>query len=346
MKTRIHFERIIFYIILFLIVFGIHDFMHSHLFMMLMWGMIIFPVLSIILCLYVRHSIFCKISVTEQRTEKNAISFVKLSLSNKAFFPVLNVRVNWKAENKFYHQGKNMEISMASAMRHTEEMLLPMRLTNCGIVEYSIDKISVIDLMGFVELKKDNPSSAEITVLPSDGYRINTSLTDINRGMTEAEETQKKGHDFSDVNDVREYIPGDKLMSIHWKLSAKRDILMVKDRVSMSDQQMVILVDIAGGVDEVDEVMELSYSIVKGLVMENLFVKFMWWSETRYEFEERQLMNIEDVKNAFSDMVYEQIYFDSDKTKELMRSIKPELKAYVNVLFREGEAVAVVVEQD
>ena len=26
---------------------------------------------------------------------------------------------------------------------------------------------------------------------------------------------------FSDVQEVREYIPGDKLMSIHWKLSAK-----------------------------------------------------------------------------------------------------------------------------
>ena len=104
--------------------------------------------------------------------------------------------------------------------------------------------------------------------------------------------------------------------------------------------------DLAGSMDEVDAVLDLGYSIVRSFVRDNVFVKFMWWSENRFEFEERQLMNLDDADNAFSDMLYEKIYLDSEKTKEYMRSIKPELKAYVNVLFREGEAVAVVVEQD
>ena len=42
-------------------------------------------------------------------------------------------------------------------------------------------------------------------------------------------------------------------MSIHWKLSAKKDSLMVKDRVAMSDQQMVIVTELAGTDEEVDE---------------------------------------------------------------------------------------------
>ena len=346
MKTKIHFGRIIFYIILFLVVFGVHAFMHSHLFMMLMWLMIILPVLSIILCLYVRHSIFCTMEAADRIAEKDTLSYVRIELTNKAFFPVLHVRVNWNIKNKFYNVGSGMVVTMASAMRHTEELLIPLKLSKCGNIEYSIDAITVLDPLGFIELKKKNPAAAEIFVLPSKNLMPAIDASDINRGYTEAEETQKKGYDFSDVTDVREYIPGDKLMSIHWKLSAKRDILMVKDRVSMSDLQMVIMLDLAGSMDEVDAVLDLGYSIVRSFVRDNVFVKFMWWSENRFEFEERQLMNLDDADNAFSDMLYEKIYLDSEKTKEYMRSIKPELKAYVNVLFREGEAVAVVVEQD
>lgn len=47
-------------------------------------------------------------------------------------------------------------------------------------------------------------------------------MTAVSQGMNEAEESRKKGHDFSEVVDVREYQPGDKLQNIHWKLSAKK----------------------------------------------------------------------------------------------------------------------------
>ena len=168
----------------------------------------------------------------------------------------------------------------------------------------------------------------------------------MSRGMTESEETIKKGHDFSDVSDVREYIPGDKLMSIHWKLSAKRDILMVKDRVSMSDQQMVILAELSGEDELVDEILSLTYGICRAFVAEQIYVRLFWWSEKRFAFEERQIISKESLKEAYSDLYYEKTYADSEKTKLLMQSIHPELKAYVHVTLRNGEADAEVVEQD
>jgi hypothetical protein len=164
--------------------------------------------------------------------------------------------------------------------------------------------------------------------------------------MTESEETLKKGHDFSDVSDVREYIPGDKLMSIHWKLSAKKDTLMVKDRVAMSDQQMVIVTELAGRDEEVDEILTLTYGIVKAFIAEQVFVRLMWWSEMGYEFHEQQIMNEENLKESFQAIYYEKIYKDPNKTRLLMRSIRPELKAYVNICMTDKGADAVVVEQD
>ena len=345
MKNRIYFGRIIFYIALGTAVYFIHGFLHSHFYMMLLWIMIILPVPDVLLCLYVRHNLSATLSVSEPRTEKDTVSYVTVRVENKAFFPSLQVRVNFTAGNRFYNDKNSIVITVPARIRRTEELMIPMQLTRCGLIEYSIDRISVLDILGFFEICKKNPESREITVLPSAMTRVEKDLTDVNRGLTEAEETNKRGHDFSDVNEVREYIPGDRLMSIHWKLSAKRDILMVKDRVSMSDQQMVVLMDIAGTPDEVEEVVSLSYGIIKGLIADNLFVRFMWWSEGRFCFEERGLMNNSDINDAFADIFYENIYSDPEKTREYMRSIKPELKAYINIASRNGEAVCEVVEQ-
>ena len=57
-------------------------------------------------------------------------------------------------------------------------------------------------------------------------------------------------------------------------------------------------------------------------------------------------MNLDNLREAFADIYYEKIYPDPEKTKAYMRSIRPELKAYVNVCMRNGEADAVIVEQD
>ena len=345
MKNRIYIGRIILYLLIGTAVFFLHAFLHSHFYMMLLWIMIILPVPDTLLCLYVRHNLSVELSVSEQRTERDTISYVDVRTKNRAFFPSLQVRVNFTAENKFYNDSNSIFLTLPARIRHTEDIMLPMQLSRCGLIGYSIDKISVLDILGFFEICKKNPAYAEITVLPAAGMRIERDMTDMNRGLTEAEETNKRGHDFSDVNDVREYIPGDKLMSIHWKLSAKRDILMVKDRVSMSDQQMVVLMDLAGTPVEVEEVIMFAYGMVRSLVADNLFVRFMWWSEGRFSFEERGLMSRDDIADAFEDVFYEKIYPDPEITKEYMRSIKPELKAYINVLSKNGEAVCEVVEQ-
>ena len=181
--------------------------------------------------------------------------------------------------------------------------------------------------------------------MPSGNSDIKLAARDVSKGTTESEETAKKGHDFSDVSDVREYIPGDKLMSIHWKLSAKRDILMVKDRESMSDEQIVVLISLSGSAAEVDDVIDLSYMLLEGLVRDGMYVKMLWWSDAAFEIRERRILGIDDMKEAFSLMYYEKIYQDKEKVRGYIRSIMPHLSAIIDIGINDmGEADAEVVE--
>lgn len=346
LRTSIHPTRIIAYLVQLAIVIFMYDFLRNHFMMLVFCVVVAAPILDIIALIFIYKGTSVDLEAPERYVNHWGIGYLKLKLKNRSFMVSMDTNVKLFAENTFYGDKSSMIISLPCAARTTYEKQLPVRYTMNGAYRYTITEFTIRDFLGFISLKKKADAMAEVNVYPDGKSYVSFDLNDMSRGMTESEETMKKGHDFSDVSDVREYIPGDKLMSIHWKLSAKRDILMVKDRVAMSDQQMIILMDIAGTDEQVDEVLSLTYSIIDRFVREQTYVRLTWWSEGKYEFEERQIMNLEDLREAFGDVYFEKIYPDPELTKGYMRSIRPELKAYVNVCVKNGEPGAFVVEQD
>lgn len=67
-------------------------------------------------------------------------------------------------------------------------------------------------------------------------------------GMTEQEGylQNRKGHDRNEIYEVREYMPGDDLRSIHWKLSEKTGTLMLRESSSPSHFDLLLLPELAG----------------------------------------------------------------------------------------------------
>ncbi|MBR3537476.1 MAG: DUF58 domain-containing protein [Eubacterium sp.] len=346
MKTKVHPTRIIAYLVQYGLVIFFYWFLRVHFFLMLLVIMSVIPFLSIGFVFVLRHFVTVTLVAPEREMQQGEIGYLKLQVANPTWFMSFDANLIFRTDNLFYQDSGNTRISVPIQMHRTYEQMIPIRYSMNGLYRFSFDGFRIRDLIGVVSLAKKTSTTTEVVVYPQEGRGIRGNLSDMSRGMTESEETIKKGHDFSDVSDVREYIPGDKLMSIHWKLSAKRDILMVKDRVSMSDQQMVILAELSGEDELVDEILSLTYGICRAFVAEQIYVRLFWWSEKRFAFEERQIISKESLKEAYSDLYYEKTYADSEKTKLLMQSIHPELKAYVHVTLRNGEADAEVVEQD
>lgn len=345
LKTELHPIRIFAYLVQLAIVIVAYDFLRNFFMMLALSVVAAAPVLDLVGLFVVHKYATVKIKAPEKSVNRFSIGYLKIILNNPSIFISYDVNVKLDVENTFYKDKRGAILSLPLAARGTFEKHIPVKYSMNGNYKYTIETFTIRDILGFISLKKNADTSTEVQVYPDIEGEVEVDMTDISRGMTESEETVKRGHDFSDVSDVREYIPGDRLNSIHWKLTAKKDILMVKDRVSMSDQQMVILIELGGSDEVVDEVLSLSYALVKGLARKQTFVRLMWWSEGGYAFEERQIMNYDDLKNAFADIYYESTYADDSKTESLMRSIRPELRAYVKVCMHNGMPDAVVVEQ-
>ena len=346
LRTSVHPVRIIAYAIMIACTYYAYDFLRNHFLMLVLTILVVAPVLDLLGLFFAYRGISIELYAPEKDVSRFEIGFLRIRLKNHSLMVSYDTCVKLDAENVFYSDKSGAVISLPVSARNVYEKFIPIKYSMNGIYKYTITTMTIRDLLGFVSLKKKVDTSAEVHVFPEGNFNAELDMTDMSRGYTESEETIKKGHDFSDVSDVREYIPGDKLMSIHWKLSAKRDILMVKDRVSMSDQQMVILTELSGDDESVDAVITFAYGLVERFIREQTYVRLLWWNEGGFQFEERQIMNRDDLREAYVDMYYATIYPDAEKTKGYMRSIRPELKAYVNICMHDGEPDAVIVEQD
>lgn len=105
--------------------------------------------------------------------------------------------------------------------------------SSCGKHEIKVKKAVTADASGMflMRIQKFQFVPAEIHIVPK-AYPVLAEISEAVRlFVTEGEEYAKDrgGDDTSEVFDVHEYQPGDRIAQIHWKLSARNDELYMKE---------------------------------------------------------------------------------------------------------------------
>lgn len=115
---------------------------------------------------------------------------------------------------------------------------------NCGEVTVRCVSAEIRDHLDLFREKIAGFDPVKTTVYPQ-RVRLDV-LLDPNTGGSPREDgpTQnKRGNDPSEVFDLREYVPGDDIRSIHWKLSVKTDELILREPGAPTYYDLVVLAD-------------------------------------------------------------------------------------------------------
>lgn len=325
----------------------LYYFLHSQFYFFVLVLMIAGPILSGIAVAVLRRFLQVEINYAQDSYGvQGETAYFVIQLKNPTWFVSLDAKVIVNVENTLLGTIGQQVFSVPIHAGKGETLTLPIAAGYPGLVRVSVSRVYVKDLMGFFRLKKAVNQAAELSILPREVNDIAYEKTALEQGMLESEESSKRGNDFSDVQEVREYIPGDKLMSIHWKLSAKRDILMVKDRVSMSDHQLVIVPELF--LDQpvnLAAILTMTYSVISELIQEQTTVRLMYWSMNRYEYEDVRIDYKEELDAAFARMYYEKAYKNPNEAAEHMALVHPEMHAYLHV-FTEGQGAQMMVREN
>ena len=147
---------------------------------------------------------------------------------------------------------------------------------------YELGKIEVIvsDAFGFFHLKKKIISETSLLVYPEAIELSNFTITAVEQ-LGELHVDNIAFQDKSRISSLRDFKEGDSIKSIHWKLSAKLDDIIIKNYENRGDAHTIVLIDNYNKHFENDQdrhledkIVDISLSIINYYLNQNIPVNF------------------------------------------------------------------------
>ncbi len=169
---------------------------------------------------------------------------VTITIERKFPFPFLYfilediIPDDWRLKNSHINSKGIIYPSFERNLVHSYTVRKPSR----GEYQFSKVKVRTSDLFGLFPKEKEVTVKTEVVVYPS--YQELRSLNMYNENEAEAYITsQRVIEDITSVAGSREYVPGDRLTSIDWKVTARINKLMTKEFEEYLGQRFLIAVD-------------------------------------------------------------------------------------------------------
>ncbi|MBR1597307.1 MAG: DUF58 domain-containing protein [Lachnospiraceae bacterium] len=331
------------YIVLILLNIIVMAVFHSYLNFILLVGLVLFPIYSIVGVYMARDSLSLRIEAPVEPMVRGEEFEVRFIIHNNSWFPIINVNLLLEFSNCFYARNGSHILNIPVRAKRDTRITYPIVMEYCGKFQVDVTEITLMDVLGVVVVKLPVNEAAECLVVPNGAERNKEAGLIYFRGVTEAMESKDKGYDFSDISGIREYIPGDKLQNIHWKLSVKKDELMVKERVSVSAMQLNVLVDVANN-DEMcaEGVLELADSITKAFVLQNLPFTVYYYSTNTGSLRSSYIGNEIERVQWIEMMLYDVCYGENISVEDMFLHEYQGAGSYLYI----GRAIGDVSDED
>lgn len=185
----------------------------------------------------------CKINVySEVSSVENGNTVpVVLECRNDSFFPLFACIFEFTLQNFYKPNSQLHKLSLPVLPKRTNTIRIPVETAYCGMLSLEANALYISDYLHFVTKEIPLSLRVQVPVLPATCNVNLPSTAPVTDGMEEFTESDHKGNLSSDIKEIREYRPGDRLQRIHWKLSAKLDDLLVKEMEHTTVLSLVIL---------------------------------------------------------------------------------------------------------
>lgn len=148
-----------------------------------------------------------------------------------------------KMKNQMFAKTGRKRIELLFS-REKKEYQVEIPMLCCGQIEFETEDIEIQDLFRLFRISTGNSARLSCTCYPRRmNLQVETSKKTIGTPKNEGTMQNRKGNDPSEMFDIREYVPGDDIRSIHWKLSSKTDSLILREPSNPSHYRVAVLAD-------------------------------------------------------------------------------------------------------
>lgn len=337
------------YVLLYMTALFFYFFLYGYMQYVILIVMTVLPVISILSAWVLSAKCDIRLTLSEKRVSRNETFWTGILLRNPTLMTSFDVKCRLFLENLFYQSKTEFIAEIPMLIRRESSVMLPLKPNRNGAVRITAMRMEITDFCGLLsilvplerkELVEVYPENMEITEEEKNGFYT---------GMSDNEEDILKGNDLADTSNIREYIPGDRMKDIHWKLSAKREVLLVKERVRMSENQMVILLELSGSHEQMDNILKFGYNLIQVCLEDGIPVRFLWCGMGR-GLSEELVWNTRNLRDAYSRIYHSAIggiQEDSGQTGEMVSLVGANsVRTYVKVGLLDQTVGAAVIENE
>lgn len=203
---------------------------------------------------------------------------LQVHLTRKGFCPCGSVKIVFSLQNHFTgHSSK--ESLIVRPVKGKSTLILPVYVPHVGNTEISVTRVWFYDLTGLLCIPRNMKSTVSFCALPqSETAPVRFVLPQEAEDSGEVD-SNRPGHSRPELFGVHEYVPGDPLRDIHWKLSARLDKMMVREYVRPISRDMELLILNGGGgisLAAADKLTDAAFSLSLSLVQADIRHTLCW----------------------------------------------------------------------
>ena len=201
------------------------------------------PVLTFLLNLAARKHVTAGIRVPATMGKNKKIQG-ELIIRNDSLISVSRVLCKIKITNRLTKEVSSTVLTLSAAAREENCINFEISSGQCGYLIVEVSNCWILDWFGFLPLPCGTGHIGKISVLPDTFVPgITLSLSSTARDDAQNWSQTQKGNDMTEVFALRDYVPGDSLKQIHWKLSSKRQQLIIREPSLPVEKSLLIFWD-------------------------------------------------------------------------------------------------------
>jgi len=314
-------SRVFTYAILFLLLILLADFYKQPLFLFMIMLLIALPAASYFVAKHALSTLVPFLRTSSLFGISGGDIIFYIGLHNTSIFPIPACTLSYEITSSFYPCEEKFICTIPAYSRQEFSFDIPVTLRKSGCYQVKLTQIEFYDYLHFFRFRKNISILKEIIIHPKRTDDIEFDASTFGEGFDEFEETEAKGLVSSNVSDVREYIPGDRLQRIHWKLSAKIDKWMVKENEQTSSNQFTILVELFLPDPEsmvLEQSLSVAFSAACELLKQGEVFYFCYYCKHEEDFAKHFIKTKEDLEQALLDCFYQTPYTEENFALDLI----------------------------
>lgn len=282
-------------------------------------------VLAFVFLCYYRGRMDAVIRIPIAVAERGGQVSVQIVTANRSRIPCMRIRYQICFGSSFMKSAKSSW--QQGAIVHPGENCYQAYVSPQYTGNYVIKlrKLRIYDLTGLFYINKRVLCSASMQVLPEvEGVQVRvTERTKNFVGDSDVYDDFRPGDDRSEIFDIREFREGDKIQSIHWKLSAKSDELVVREDALPIACPVVLILEscLKKDLQEVEAYLSTAASLVFSLMDAHCPHYVAWYSGSRQEMV-RVRVHDEEGYYLFLSSYLEDSHGEGDAGTGLMQSYR------------------------